>query len=77
MKKFYFPYHNLNELTDEAKKMINDIKKSGCDACLTQTIKALSIIKDNHNADACSRMKDYRCYQLHNKKLEKKIRALL
>ena len=68
----------LETLATEAKKMITEMKnKGGCEACMMQVIKALSIIKDNHCADACSRMKEYRCYQFTNKKLEKEIRQLL
>lgn len=68
----------LNKLATEAKKMITEMKnKGGCEVCMTQVIKAISIIKDNHNADACFRMKDYRCYNFHNKKIEKEIRDML
>ena len=68
----------LETLATEAKKMITEMKnKGGCEVCMMQVIKALSIIKDNHNSDACSRMKAYRCYQFHNQKLEKEIRQLL
>ena len=69
---------NLTKLSNEAKKMITEMKNKGqCEACMQQVIKALSIIKDNHCADACSRNKEYRCYEFHNQKLEKKIRELL
>ena len=58
--------------------MITEMKnKGGCEACLHQVIKALSIIKENHNIDACIRHKDYRCYEFHNQKIEREIRKLL
>ena len=68
----------LNLLATEAKKMITEMKnKSRCEACMEQVIKALSLIKDNHNSDVCARMKSWRCYDFHNQELENKIRKLL
>lgn len=68
----------IDNTTEAAIGMIKEMnQKGGCEACMHQVIKALSIIKDSHNTDACSRDRAYRCYEFHNQRLEKKIRALL
>lgn len=67
----------IDELAKEAKKMIINIKHAGCEGCMVQAVKALILIKNSHNADVCSRMKEYRSYHFHNKKLEEEIKKLL
>ena len=61
---------------DRLLEMIFD-EESGCEACQQQVLKALMIVRDAHNYDACSRYKEYRMFKEHNSKIEKKLRALL
>ena len=69
---------DIKTLEKEAIKMVREIaKKSECEACMHQLIKALSLVRENHNVDSCMKYKQYRCYAFHNKKLESKIRKLL
>ena len=66
-----------NDLAKEAKKMITDIKNSGCEACMHQVIDALVLIKNDHNANSCRRFKAWRCYEFRNHKLADKINKML